>query len=234
MPGAGRVADRLERVYRLLLAAYGPQRWWPARGDFEMAAGAILTQNTSWSGASKAVRALGAAGLLEATPLLRAADERVRRLIRPAGCFRVKTRRLKAFAAFVVSQTGGGMRPLRRIPSERLRRLLLGVEGIGEETADCILLYAARKPAFVADAYARRLFGRLGALPTGSYPRLRKETMGALAGWRVRDYNEFHALIVEHSKRRCRTKPVCRSCPLARQCKYFKSQDLPLRNLAVT
>lgn len=215
-------ARRLRAVYRRLLAAYGPQGWWPADdGPFEVMVGAVLTQNTAWSNVERAIANLRAAGALDAEVLARAPRERLARWIRPAGYFNVKARRLQAFCRFYVA--AGGLRALDALPTPALRARLLDVHGIGPETADDMLLYAFGRPVFVVDAYTRRLLVRLG-LASGDepYDAIRLGFERAL-GPDVPLYNEYHALVVAHAKAHCRVRPRCAGCPLRRLCPSAKS-----------
>lgn len=204
-------------VFERLLGAYGPQHWWPARTPFEVMVGAVLTQNTAWVNVERAVAALSRAGLLRARALAGLRPERLAEFIRPAGTPRVKARRLQALCAWLLGQ-GGRARASRRSPAA-LRASLLAVHGVGPETADAILLYAFGVPVFVVDAYTRRVFSRLGAIGGHEpYESLRAWLQSALPA-EVGLLNEYHALIVEHAKRRCRARaPLCEGCCLARRC----------------
>lgn len=199
-----------------LRAFHGPQHWWPASQRFEMMAGAVLTQNTAWGNVEKALAALAAADLLSPEALAGAPPARIEALIRPAGYYRVKTGRLRNLAQAIID--AGGLAALERLPTPALRRRLLAVKGVGPETADAIAVYAFERPLFIADAYARRLYGRLGlSEPGASYERLQGEVS---AGLRLdaASANELHALIVAHGKRFCRARPRCAQCPLAPDC----------------
>lgn len=206
--------------YRLLLAAFGPQHWWPADTPFEVMVGAVLTQNTAWRNVEKAIANLRAADSLDCRSILDTPEEELADRLRPAGYFNVKAKRLRALCGFL-RQRGVAEAPQRlAFLSEpaALRRDLLAVHGVGEETADSILLYALGLPLFVVDAYTRRVFTRLGLL-SGA------EAYGAIqAGFErglPRDialYNEYHALIVRLGKDICRPKPRCGDCPLADIC----------------
>ncbi|MBF0285996.1 MAG: endonuclease [Magnetococcales bacterium] len=211
-------APPVHRLFTLLLAAYGAQRWWPARSAFAMMAGAVLVQNTAWTGAALAVRRLEEAGALHPAALRALEETWLWELIRPAGYFRVKAKRLRALAEFL---QGHGDDPERLFQQElgALRRALLGVHGIGQETADSILCYGAAQPIFVVDAYTRRLFHRLGwSSPQASYETLQSMVHHAMppdAGpAAAEEFAEFHALIVRHAKRHCRARPLCIGCPV--------------------
>lgn len=225
-PGATSRGERLLDVYKRLYAAYGPQRWWPGDTPFEVIVGAILTQSAAWTNVEKALANLKAAGALSPEGIERIAEGELTRLLRPAGYFNAKARKLKAFVEMLRTAFGGdpstplrtGLERLLAEPVERLRPLLLATHGIGPETADAILLYAAGRPVFVVDAYARRLFARLGVEPArGTYESWRalfESNLEPDAGL----FNEYHALIVRHGKERCLRKPRCGSCPLLEAC----------------
>jgi endonuclease III related protein len=205
----------LPRYFEALLAAYGPQRWWPGRSRFEVIAGAILTQNTSWKNVELAVRNLRKAGLLSPEAVRRTSVARLARLIRPSGTFRQKARTLKTFVRFLDHAYRGSLSRMLRAPTGALRRELLSLRGIGPETADAILLYAGRHPVFVADAYARRILERHALLRDGAgYEEVRTAFESALpADHRV--LNELHALIVHVGKNFCRPVPNCPDCALS-------------------
>ena len=207
---------RLLRVYRDLLRRFGPQGWWPGRTPFEIAIGAILTQHTAWSQAARAVAALRARRLLDPQALAEASDASLHEAIRPAGTYRLKARRLRDFTAWLLARFDGRFERIRRVPLDSLRRELLAVPGLGPETVDAILLYAAGRPVFVADAYARRVLSRHRLLS----PRADYETARAFLEGRLPSdpalFNELHALLVTVGKAYCRTVPLCLECPLRR------------------
>jgi len=207
----------LSAYFEALFAAYGPQHWWPGRSRFEIILGAILTQNTSWKNVERAVANLRAGKLLSPLAIQRVSAAKLSASIRPAGYFRQKTRTLKTFVAFLYSRYGGSLDRLFATPTRILREQLLGLRGIGPETADSILLYAGKHPVFVVDAYARRILERHGlADPRAKYEQLRAVFERALPRDR-RLFNEFHALIVETGKLHCRKcNPACATCPLAK------------------
>lgn len=210
------LAPTLWQVYRTLLATYGPQRWWPAEGPFEVVVGAVLTQNTAWTNVERAIDNLRGAGWLSPEDIAGMAPARLAELLRPSGYFNVKARRLQAVCAWLLEQ--GGMERLAAVSTPRLRRALLTVNGVGRETADDILLYAFGRPVFVIDAYTRRLLGRMGlARPDADYEELRGLFEEGL-GRRSRLFNEYHALIVRHAKEVCRPRPRCDACPLRGRC----------------
>ena len=216
-------ATRRDRVYEALLDSYGPQGWWPVEGPpettaLEVCVGAILVQHARWESAAEAVERLRQAGALsvEALATLPLAD--IEALIRGAGTYRSKARTLRSFAEHVRASGGGTVEDFLDADAETVRRRCLDVWGVGPETADAIVLYAAGRPTFVVDAYARRLFARLGCeLPEG-YEPARRALLAAVGG-DVARLGEWHALIVEHGKARCRAHaPRCEVCPLLAMC----------------
>ena len=211
-PDPGR--RRLLRLYDRLHRRYGPQRWWPARSRFEVVVGAILTQNAAWRNAERAIGRLRAAGVLDLRGVLALSSARLPRLIRPSGTFRVKARRLRAFARHVARRHRGRLGRFLALPLPALRAELRGIAGIGPETADAIALYAAGRPIFVVDAYTRRILARHRLVPPDAdYATVQTLFMAHLP----HDpglFNEFHALLVRAGKEHCRTRPRCEGCPL--------------------
>lgn len=225
--GRETTGEILRRCYQALLEAYGPQGWWPGEGPFEVMVGAVLTQNTAWGNVERALGNLKAAGVFSPAGLYNLPQEELERLLRPAGTYRVKAARLRALLEYLFRRHGGDPAALSRGDWKALREELLAVPGIGRETADSILLYAAGRPTFVVDAYTRRLLDRLGLLPdTPSYENIRALFMAHLPP----DpdlYGEYHALIVRHGKERCRKgRPRCPGCPLASFCAVANSAGL--------
>ena len=203
-------------VLERLAAAYGPQEWWPARDPFEMMAGALLTQRTTWRNAERAIASLRREGVLSPEALAFVPEPRLEALIRMAGTFRTKAVRLRALARWYVD--AGGRDALAARPTENLRSELLALPGIGPETADDILVYAFTRPVFVVDAYARRILSRYGwAQGDEPYEQL-SDTVARAIGPDPTLLGEFHALLVEHGKRHCRSAPRCTGCPLAAEC----------------
>ncbi len=219
-PGSSRAA----RIYRAALSRLGPSRWWPAETPLEVCAGAILAQNTSWRGASRAVENLRKAGLLDRPEaLLAQPPRRIEELVRPSGYFRQKARRLRIFLDWLEKACGGRVEGLAALPLEEARNSLLALEGIGPETADSILCYGAGKLVFVVDAYTRRIGGRHGLFPEDlPYEEIRSWFESRLPP-DLALYREYHALLVRIGAEWCRTRPACRGCPLAR----FRKPGLP-------
>ncbi|HWO93644.1 MAG TPA: hypothetical protein VNL92_02675, partial [Dehalococcoidia bacterium] len=191
-------------VYERLLRAYGPQGWWPGGDDpFRVIVGAILTQNTAWANVEKALQRLLEADALSIEGVRRLDEDALAELVRSSGYFRSKARKLKAFVRLVDERFGGDVGALLALPQEELRQQLLECYGIGPETADAIVLYAAGKPAFVIDAYTTRIADRVGLVPShptyDGYARLFAESLPAEASV----FGEYHALLVEHGKKCC-------------------------------
>ncbi len=215
------VSQTLHYVYRRLMDTYGPQHWWPAEGPFEVVVGAILTQSAAWVNVEKAIANLKAAGALSPYGLHRLSLDEVARLIHPCGYYNAKALKLKSFINWLDENYDNDLdRLFAHNEIEQLRQRLLSVHGIGEETADSIILYAANKPIFVIDAYTRRIMSRIGLRPDKeSYSAYQRLFMGNLPA-DVRMFNEYHALLVCLGKNVCRRKPLCRQCCLNDICLY--------------
>ena len=201
--------------YDRLFEFFGPQEWWPAHSRFEVIIGAILTQNTAWKNVEKAINNLRSAGVLNYRKLKELSQRRLASLIKPAGYYNVKAERLKSFINFLSSEYQGNLSRMLEEKTPVLRQRLLEVRGIGKETADSIILYAAGKPVMVIDAYTKRIFLRHGLISeNSSYDYIQKLFMDNLPGGSL-FYNEFHALIVRLVKEYCLKKPRCNTCPIA-------------------
>lgn len=207
--------EKLLEIYQSLFDFFGPQHWWPGQTPFEIAIGAILTQNTSWSNVEKAIANIKAAGRLDACKLHALDMEELEPLIHPAGYFRVKAKRLRNFTSWLCERYGGDMQSLEGVATNRLREELLGVSGIGPETADSILLYALNRPIFVVDTYTARVAVRHGLIPAEglAYSPLQDLFMSNLEP-DAAFFNEFHALLVMTGKDYCKPRPKCQACPL--------------------
>lgn len=204
----------LTDIYTRLFSCYGPQHWWPARTRFEVIVGAILTQSAAWSNVEKAIENLRQAGKLSPAALRQVSPAELAGLIYPCGYYNVKARKLQAFVRWLGEKYADNLDRLFAQDSASLRRQMLDIYGIGEETADSIMLYAGNKPVFVIDAYTRRIIDRLGLSPTGktyaAYQALFAAHLPAEAGL----FNEYHALLVKLAKEVCRTQPRCGQCCL--------------------
>jgi endonuclease-3 related protein len=207
----------LDEYFNSLFTALGPQHWWPGKTSFEVIVGAILTQNTAWKNVEMAIANLRGAGLLSFPGIERAKLGHLAKLVRPAGYFRQKARKLKAFAAFLRNEYGGSLRRMFATPTLPLREKLRRVWGIGPETADSILLYAGGQPVFVVDAYTKRMLARHGWInEKARYEDVRWMFERQFPG-DVKRFNEMHALIVHAGKTWCRPQePLCGECPLGR------------------
>lgn len=206
--------EKLTEIYELLYTAFGPQHWWPGQTPFEIMTGAILTQNTSWANVEKAIRNLKSAKMLTAEAIHRIEPSDLAELIRPAGYYNIKAKRLKDFVGWFFNNYQGSLANLERINTDQLRAELLGVKGVGRETADSILLYALSRPVFVVDAYTARIMVRHGLIePDADYEQLR-ELFESNLQQDVQLYNEYHALLVRAGKDFCKPKARCPGCPL--------------------
>ena len=221
--------QKLLTYYNSMLAKLGSSQWWPGDNPFEIIVGAILTQNTSWTNVEKAINSLKKAKITNAAAMLALEEEYLASLIKSAGYFNLKAKRLKNFLAFLeaeallanASLSDNSFDYLQEYTLETLREKLLAVSGIGPETADSILLYAFNKPSFVIDTYTRRIFSRHGFVePDMPYDELRDFFMDVLPQ-EVSLYNEYHALIVRIAKDYClKNKPRCELCPLKAHLEY--------------
>ena len=207
--------EKIQAFYRAMLAALGPQGWWPAETPFEVVVGAILTQNTNWKNVERAIANLKREGLLDVGALETIDIERLGEVIRPAGYFRLKAKRLKNFIHMLTEEFGGDLDALFALSTATLRQTVLGVTGIGPETADSIVLYAAARPVFVVDAYTARILYRHALIDSGAtYDDLQSLMAGALPD-DVDLLKEYHALLVAVGKRYCKKRMAeCAGCPL--------------------
>ena len=206
---------RIEKIYKDLYANFGPQHWWPAKTPFEVIVGAILTQSTSWNNVKKAIANLKKNQLLTKDALYRLSHPRLALLIRSAGYYNIKAKRLKAFLHFFFKDYGGSLRKMSQVDTLVLRKQLLSVNGIGPETADSILLYALDKPVFVVDSYTKRVLSRHRIIrEDDDYEQVQNLFMQSLKK-DVRLFNEYHALLVKLGKEFClKRRPRCEICPL--------------------
>ena len=204
----------LMNIYNRLYKAYGPRHWWPGETPFEVMVGAILTQNTSWKNVEKAIQSLKDSGDLHLERIYRLKTSPLASLIRPSGFFRVKAKRLKAFVNFLFEEYDGDIGKMGGESLPVLRQKLLGVNGLGPETADSILLYGLEKPVFVVDAYTKRILSRHGMISEkASYEEIQRLFMDHLSH-DERLFNEYHALFVHLGKTTCKKVPRCDICPI--------------------
>lgn len=208
-------ASLLLGMYSAMLETLGPRDWWPAETPFEVVVGAILTQNTSWKNVEKAIANLREEAMLTPEAIHACPENKLAELIRPAGYFNVKTRRLKNMMEFIRAESDFHLEALKGQDLHELRSKVLSVNGIGPETADAILLYALEYPTFVVDAYTFRMMSRHGLTwENMDYHDLQALFMDALPD-DVALYKEYHALIVHTGKDWCKKKyGLCESCPL--------------------
>lgn len=211
---SGRTAETLRTFYDAMLAACGPQHWWPARTPTEVIIGAILTQNTAWRNVERAIANLEGAGALDWRVLRDLPQERLAELIRPAGTFNVKARRLRAFVDWLWARFDGDLERMFATPPSTLREELLGIPGIGRETADAILLYAGGVPTFVVDAYTARILARHGLIDRDADYDEIKDLFESNLPSEAELFNEYHALLVAVGKTHCRPRARCEGCPL--------------------
>jgi len=210
----GNRRELLQDIYDKLFETFGPLGWWPAETPFEVILGAILTQNTAWKNVVKAIDNLNRNDALNFRAICDLPAPTLASLIRSSGFYNEKAKKLKAFCEHITRDWNGSLDDFLAQDGEELRSELLGIRGIGPETADCIVLYAACKPSFVVDAYTYRIFSRHGWIDeTISYDELRDFFMEAIEP-SVPFYQEYHALLVKIGHLFCRRKPLCESCPL--------------------
>jgi endonuclease-3 related protein len=206
---------RLEEIFDKLFRHFGPQGWWPGETPFEVIVGAILTQSTNWQNVAKAIDNLKKAKVLTPKKLHALPQRRLAKLIRPSGYFNIKAKRLKEFLNFLFKNYGGNLKKMLSRPLEGLRKEILAIKGIGPETADSILLYAGDYPAFVVDAYTKRIFSRQKLLSEEADYRTVQKIFAENIKKDVQLYNEYHALIVRLGKDFCKkTNPKCEICPI--------------------
>lgn len=210
-------------VYERLLRRFGPQHWWPARTRFEVVVGALLMAQTSWRNVVAAIANLRREGMLDPHRIAAAPIPQLRELVRPAGLYRQKPWRLKRFCQHLVRVTDGDLDRFFDRDLETVRTELLGLDGIGPETADSILLYAADFPAFVVDAYTIRIGRRVGLFDDDAYDAV-QAYFEAHVPEDLRTYREFHALLVVLGKEVCSPRPRCDVCPLTDVCAYAASR----------
>lgn len=205
----------LSEVFERLLAEFGPQYWWPGDSPLEVMVGAVLVQNTAWKNVERAIANLRDEGLMEPNALFALPAEELAQLIRPAGYFQVKAKRLRNLLKFVIEEFDGSLEAMFGRDLSTLREQLLGIHGIGPETADAILLYAGKRPTFVVDTYTHRVLARHGWIGyEADYHEIKDYFESSLPADEAL-YNEYHALLVRVGKEYCRkTGPKCEECPL--------------------
>ena len=221
MPDPSSVAVRLMDIFHRFYTAYGPQHWWPGDGPFEVIAGAILTQSAAWTNVEMALSNMKSAGCWSLESVHRLPEGELAVLVRSSGYFNAKARKLKAFAAHVMDNYQGDLEFFLAKPAALLREELLLIHGIGEETADDIMVYAARQPSFVIDTYTRRIMDRIGMTPDTVRPKYGdyQAVFHTYVPQDIQLYNEFHALWDRHAKEVCtKLSPRCVDCCLLDIC----------------
>ena len=211
---------RFITLYNILLKKYGKQGWWPAETRLEVIVGAILTQNTAWRNVEKSINNLKKEKMIDLKKLAEAPEKRIAFLIKPAGFFNQKAKRLKKICKYL-EENYVDLNAFFKKPTKTLRKELLALKGIGPETADSILLYAGNHLIFVVDAYTKRILERLGITEQENYEKI-QEMFHEQLPRRLEVFKEFHALFVEHAKKYCKKKPLCSECFLNKECEYFK------------
>ena len=205
---------KLKDIYNTLFKAFGPQHWWPGDTPFEIAVGAILTQNTNWGNVERAINNIKRQKALNAKILHEMPVKDLALLIKPAGYFNVKAKRLKEFLNFLANHYKGSMKKMEAECARSLRQRLLEVKGVGPETADSILLYALNKPVFVVDAYTKRVLHRHKLISEKAAYHEIQGLFHKNLPQDLRLFNEYHALFVRVGKDYCKPKPKCEGCPL--------------------
>lgn len=208
------LSEQLKDIYDLLFKRFGLQHWWPGETPFEVIVGAILTQNTNWTNVEKAIGNLKKADVLTPNPLHRLDIKKLAELIRPAGYFNIKAKRLKNFLDWFFENYQGELARLENVPTSQLREELLSVKGVGPETADSILLYALNRPVFVVDAYTARICSRHHLIGEDADYRGIQEIFESNLPSDIQLFNEYHALLVHLGKDFCKPTPRCDSCPI--------------------
>lgn len=239
--------NQIKQIYDILAKFYAPQHWWPVtskgkanpeycdgpkneKQELEVIFGAILTQNTSWKNVEKAIINLNKKNLMDAIKIIEIDNKNLAEMIKSSGYHNQKAKKLKNFCAFLLKNYNGSLKNLFGNELQKLRDELLSVNGIGPETADSIILYAAKKPIFVVDAYTGRIWSRITydeknneKSYEGNYGKLQKLFMESLEQ-DTQLFNEYHALLVELGKNICKKKPLCENCPLNEMCGYAKNR----------
>ncbi len=225
------VQEKLQEIYARLLAHFGPQHWWPGESRWEIMVGAVLVQNTAWGNVEQALANLKRTGRLTPAQMRRTREATLARLVRPSGYFNLKAKKLKALVEFLFLRYHGDPAQMVGQPLDAQRAELLEVYGVGPETADSILLYAAQQPIFVVDAYTRRILARLGLTrEEARYDELQQIFMRHLSP-NAPYFNEYHALLVALGKNICTKRvPRCAQCPLDDLCPKRGAGVIPSRS----
>ena len=231
--------QKLKLIYQVLHSRFGPHHWWPVteegkiqpeyadgpkneKQQLEVIFGAILAQNTSWKNAEKAIIELNKNNLINVKKILKIENKKLAEIIKSSGYHNQKAKKLKNFCDFLLRNYDGSLKNLFKNNIKRLREELLSVNGIGSETADSIILYAAKKPIFVIDAYTKRIMNRIGCKEQ-TYDELQRLFMESLQN-SEKLFNECHALLVELGKNICKKVPICEKCPINGYCDYYSAK----------
>lgn len=206
--------ELISEIYKRLRDRYSKQDWWPSESRFEIIIGAILTQNTNWLNVEKAIKNLKDANMLTTEKMYHCNRETLAELIRPSGYYNIKTKRIKNFLKWLFENYDGKIEALESLETSYLREELLSIKGIGNETADSILLYGLEKPTFIVDSYTARMLGRHGLIDSYYGYKDIKELFESNLSKDAKLYSEFHALIVTLGKKHCKKRPICVGCPL--------------------
>jgi endonuclease III related protein len=204
----------LMEFYHMLRAHFGHRNWWPAKSQFEVCVGAVLTQNTAWKNVAKAIENLETASALDALTIYDLPPAKLAELIRPAGYYNVKAGRLRNFVKHLVEKHGGELNSLFALPLDQLRAELLSINGVGKETADSMILYAARKPIFVVDAYTKRVLVQHSLVSEDADYNSIQELFQDNLPIDEALFNDFHAQFVAVGHHYCKKRPLCDKCPL--------------------
>jgi len=233
---------KIKTIYNNLYSHFGKQHWWPVTKDneiipkyhkniklnnkqkLEICFGAILTQNTNWKNVEKAIIQLNKNQLININKIIKINNKKLAKIIKNSGYHNQKAIKLKNFCSFLLNNYNGNIENFFNNNIEILRNELLSINGIGPETADSIILYAAKKPIFVIDAYTKRIMNRIG-YKEETYDELQNLFMNNLKP-NEKIFNEYHALLVELGKNICKTKPLCNKCPINKMCNYYKTTYL--------
>jgi len=212
-------------IYRKTLNHFGDPMWWPGEGAWEIAVGAILTQNTSWTNVEKAISRMKSLGIFTPEEIMRSEERSIAHAIRPSGYYNQKAKKLRFLAAWVLREFDGDLKKARERDLKSLQKEILNLWGVGQETADSILLYALDLPVFVVDRYTIRILTRFGLPLSPNYEKAVSEVKNLVEGWNknVQFLNRLHALFVLTGKEYCKTRPFCDRCPLREKCHTAKS-----------
>lgn len=209
----------LRTMYERLGASFKVKNWWPAESEFEIMIGAILTQQTTWKNVEKVMTDLKANGLLDVDSLVRIDNDTLEEIVMPAGFYRQKASRIKGLAEYIKVHYDSNPLAIMNRPLEEARRELLSIRGIGEETADSMLLFAGHKPKFVAASYVSRILKRTGILDSEDYGEIQRY-VESIVPPKPEIYAKFYALLIQLAKTHCKARPICDGCPLERECAF--------------